>query len=508
MFDTSAMRLLLVVVATLTTTNAQVSINIPHSVSIGINVEGPPVDASVSPVPTSAVTSMTSVSSMGMMSAAGDNNITDYDTSTPTFNPTYADSMIKISDKFMSSTTSSSPPTASSSTAITLGSGKYYVDVNTGTACVRDCEPVGTAKCGGIVENAPWLVMFDTIAECCSAKLGWVDAAECAGPLPSPVAMADDMEVDEDAPTSSPSPTTALTSSATPVVSSMMLSSSSASPSPTINGTASPTVDLNPDNMYCFNGWWVAETGGDCGIPCPNGDECPASSPNCISRVSQTDGSLTCTKSHKVGVTSNWCAKSELLPGVGEVAVNATSCHQACPGGTDAECPSGEKCWGDSPCALLPKKPSATWCARSYKHLVEECPKPCEGGTDAECGADETGKPMKCFKMEAVPAVLDEVTGDIIANATAICSEPGVGVKAKVDPANLWCGTDWNNVLENCAKNCVEGSDEECGMGSKCFDLSGNDLICEVAGVGVKPKGDPLKRYCGATYQDMMKSVS
>ena len=250
MFDTSAMRLLLVVVATLTTTNAQVSINIPHSVSIGINVEGPPVDATVSPVPTSAVTSMASVSSMGMMSAASVN--TTDDTNTPTFNPTYADSMIKISDTLMSSTTSSSPPTASSSTAITLGSGKYYVDVNTGTACVRDCEPVGTAKCGGIVENAPWLVMFDTIAECCSAKLGWVDAAECAGPSPSPVAMADDMEVDEDAPTSSPAPTTTLTSSATPVVSSMMLTSSSASPSPTTIGTASPTVDLNgwKLNMY------------------------------------------------------------------------------------------------------------------------------------------------------------------------------------------------------------------------------------------------------------------
>ena len=100
--------------------------------------------------------------------------------------------------------------------------------------------------------------------------------------------------------------------------------------------------------------------------------------------------------------------------------MNATSCHQACPGGTDAECPSGEKCWGDSPCALLPKKPSATWCARSYKHLVEECPKPCEGGTDAECGADETGKPMKCFKMEAVPAVLDDVTGDVIAYVSCV----------------------------------------------------------------------------------------
>ena len=56
---------------------------------------------------------------------------------------------------------------------------------------------------------------------------------------------------------------------------------------------------------------------------------------------------------------------------------------------------------------------------------------------------------------------------------------------------DLWCGSSWNDVLENCAKNCPEGSDEECGPGLICYDLTGNDLICETAGVGVKEKGDP-----------------
>lgn len=138
---------------------------------------------------------------------------------------------------------------------------------------------------------------------------------------------------------------------------------------------------------------------------------------------------------------------------------------------------------------------SAQWCGRSYKHLAEYCPKPCSGGTDAECGMDVDGvTPMKCFTM----------TG----NKTDVCSEAGVGIKNVTDPKNLWCGSDWNNVLETCAKACPEGSDEECGPGLICYDLTGNDKICTTVGVPVKVKGDPLKRYCGATYNDMMKTVS
>ena len=114
---------------------------------------------------------------------------------------------------------------------------------------------------------------------------------------------------------------------------------------------------------------------------------------------------LTCTKSHKVGVPTKWCGVS---------LENTTTCHKPCPNGTDAECDNGELCWGDSPCALIEKDTSKLWCARSYKHLVEHCPKPCPGGTDTECGLDEDNvTPMKCFNMEG--------------NATDVCKEEGAG---------------------------------------------------------------------------------
>jgi hypothetical protein len=124
------------------------------------------------------------------------------------------------------------------------------------------------------------------------------------------------------------------------------------------------------------------------------------------------------------------------------------------------------------------------WCGRSYKNLVEECPAECPGATDEECGEG-----MTCFNM---------------ATENVTCTEVGVGIKEPVDSANLWCGATWNEVLENCAKSCPEGSDEECGDGMMCYDLTGNDLICEYEGVGVKEKGDPDTRFCGVDYNDML----
>ena len=74
------------------------------------------------------------------------------------------------------------------------------------------------------------------------------------------------------------------------------------------------------------------------------------------------------------------------------------------------------------------------------------------------------------------------------------CNTTGVGIKDPVDSKMLWCGSSWNNVLEECRAGCPEGTDEECemyGIGMVCYDLTGNDLICEEPNVGVKEKGDP-----------------
>lgn len=74
--------------------------------------------------------------------------------------------------------------TALAQEQIELGTGNYYVDLQTGTSCVRDCNPPNIENCGGIVgAEASWLQMFSTIDECCTTKLSWIDISVCAPPL-------------------------------------------------------------------------------------------------------------------------------------------------------------------------------------------------------------------------------------------------------------------------------------------------------------------------------------
>ena len=244
--------------------------------------------------------------------------------------------------------------------------------------------------------------------------------------------------------------------------------------------TYKPTEDMNPSDYYCFDAWTDATYDGDCGLPCPGGlnTECPTGQ-FCYGPIPD------CNPVYKVGVSDKWCGST--------FEDMADKCAKECPGGTDDECDEGETCWGGSPCALkksaiadLEALEGKLWCGKNYKDLVENCPMECPGGSDDECDGD-----MICFDMST-----EEMS----------CNETGVGIREPVDPLHLWCGATWNQVLEECPKACPEGSDEECGPGMICYDLTGNDKICRTPGIGVKEKGDPQKRWCGADYNDMMSS--
>ncbi len=107
-------------------------------------------------------------------------------------------------------------------------------------------------------------------------------------------------------------------------------------------------------------------------------------------------------------------------------------------------------------------------------------------GTDDECGDG-----MTCFNMS------EEETS---------CSDEGVGIQEKIDPAMMWCGETWLHMLENCPKACPDGSDEECGPGMSCFDMTNEEKPCLYVGYGVKEKDDPSKRFCGNDYKHMHES--
>lgn len=183
-----------------------------------------------------------------------------------------------------------------------------------------------------------------------------------------------------------------------------------------------------------------------------------------------------------------WCGKDmdDMVERCG------TDDAKECKGGTKDECDDGEVCFLSDACLRkeeLAESEGKLWCGRSYKHLAEQCPKQCPGGTNDECGQDENGVDMTCFNMSE-----EEIQ----------CSEEGVGIKEPVDPDMLWCGNDWIHLVENCPKKCPEGTDEECGfIGTRCFDMTGSDLICKTEGFGVKEKGDPNKRFCGSSFAQM-----
>jgi len=172
--------------------------------------------------------------------------------------------------------------------------------------------------------------------------------------------------------------------------------------------TYKPTDDQNPSDYYCFDSWTDASYDGDCGLPCPGGQnsECPTGQ-FCYGPIPL------CNPVYKVGVSDKWCGST--------FEDMASKCSSECPGGSDEECGEGEKCWSDSPCALkqsaladLEALEGKLWCGKNYKDLVENCPMECPGGSDDECEGD-----MICFDMST-----EEMS----------CNETGVGIKDPVDP--------------------------------------------------------------------------
>ena len=92
--------------------------------------------------------------------------------------------------------------------------------------------------------------------------------------------------------------------------------------------------------------------------------------------------------------------------------------------------------------------PYKLWCGRSLRQAAEECRRRCPSGNDDECGTDAAGRALRCFDMR---------------HEEAQCMEEGVGVREPADPANLWCGSSYLQLAENCQKACPDGDDASCG---------------------------------------------
>ena len=79
---------------------------------------------------------------------------------------------------------------------------------------------------------------------------------------------------------------------------------------------------------------------------------------------------------------ASWCGTSWSDAG--------SKCRQACPGGVDSECPSGEFCFASVNCRVNPPSSGSTstvtrWCGKSWTDANRCYSNSCPGGVDREC---------------------------------------------------------------------------------------------------------------------------
>ena len=118
--------------------------------------------------------------------------------------------------------------------------------------------------------------------------------------------------------------------------------------------------------------------------------------------------------------------------------------------------------------------------------MANRCHQECPGGTDEECSDGE-----KCFA--------DSQCGT--AGTTA-----DIEAKLAASVGKLWCGKTYRHLVENCSKECPNGTDDECGDGMVCFNMSEEETSCSDEGVGIQEKIDPAMMWCGETWLHMLEN--
>ena len=117
-----------------------------------------------------------------------------------------------------------------------------------------------------------------------------------------------------------------------------------------------------------------------------------------------------------------------------------SSCHRACPGEGDDECPPGMSCFSGSACTEegVEVVREGYRCGTSWSHASERCGRECQGKSD--CEDDE-----ECFK-------------DVVC-ASELAAQTNQG---------MYCGTSWDDTGTDCSRPC--GHDDDCEeFGQWCY---------------------------------------
>lgn len=170
-----------------------------------------------------------------------------------------------------------------------------------------------------------------------------------------------------------------------------------------------------------------------------------------------------------------WCGKNY------DDAMN--SCHKACPGEGDDECPEGMSCFSGSACTEegVELVMEGYRCGTSWGHASETCGDECRGKED--CKDNE-----ECFK-------------DVVC-ASELAAQTNQG---------MYCGTSWDDTGTDCSRPC--GHDDDCKeFGQWCYwvecetkadleDLKPPEEEEEVVQCSAEVKRCPNGQYVGRAQQ-------
>ena len=115
-----------------------------------------------------------------------------------------------------------------------------------------------------------------------------------------------------------------------------------------------------------------------CWQPCPRGDSDCCFGLNCFDTSQSSQG--TCSSSDYSGTQHFYCGASWCGA--------AYSCQNACPGGTNEECPAGQYCYADVPCSTTSAAPPDVqpppstfnqYCGDTAEDAADQCWQPCRG---------------------------------------------------------------------------------------------------------------------------------
>lgn len=311
--------------------------------------------------------------------------------------------------------------------AAATGTDKYYADYTASPGrCAKDCDTVNDPTCGGILTNVAGVQMFDTVASCCSAKFGYMDADFCAS----------------------------LTTGTSTQKWYVKYDTNTCKQDCQVSGSSDTCAGTPPDtSMALFD--TLAEC---CAEKLPY-----VATATCTDPTASTTGTLKFYADYTAGACVKDCPAAVTSPECGGVVANSAGVQFF---DTASECCSAKYGWIDADlCVALG---SGTYINKFYVDYADKsCRQDCASGTN-NCAGHPSDLSIQLFDT-AADCCANKLS---YVNQEACESKSTTGTESAATGSSKWY-VDWS--ISKCAKDCAVGSDAECGGLAENWELADYD---------------------------------